>query len=270
MSERLAELQQAFFSAMQSGRSDRVIARLNTARGIPANTGMSIYQHAYSARLYEAIENDHPVLGAYLGDALWATLCEGYVSAYPSRVRSLRHFGDRLPDYLRVTPPFSASGQIAEIAQWERRLLDCFDAADTARAQWDTLLVMPGEAWPILQLRFHPSVQWLRMEWNSIEIWQALKEEHTPPSAADEQTHWLLWRDEDRVTQFRSMDSDETFALRCFLQGNTFAETCEKLMELLAAESIPQRLIELLRLWCESGLIQAWQIEKRADRADTA
>ncbi|MES2670169.1 MAG: DNA-binding domain-containing protein [Pseudomonadota bacterium] len=262
MSAGLAELQRAFLADMRGLVPDAAMEHLASG-GIPAATGIAIYRNAYAARLREALENDHPILGRYLGDALWARMCDGYIAAYPSRVRSLRHFGESLPEYLAGAEPFSASLQLAELARLERRLLDCFDAADADRTDWQSLLEMPHTDWPGLRLRFHPSVQYLRHAWNSIEIWNALKQDTMPPAAVREAGHdtsdWLLWRDDERITRFRSMAFDESLALRHFLYGGDFAGVCELLLQAHPPEAVPGAAIGLLRQWCDGGLVQCWR-----------
>ena len=258
MSAGLAELQRDFLADMRDVAPDAAMEHLASG-DIPAATGIAIYRNAYAARLREALENDHPVLGRYLGDALWARMCDGYIAAHPSRVRSLRHFGESLPEYLAEVEPFSASPQLAEVARLERRLLDCFDAADADRGDWQQLLEMPDTDWPGLHLRFHPSVQWLQHAWNSIEIWNALKQDEMPPATVRETSDWLLWRDDERITRFRSMAFDESLALRHFLQRGDFAGVCETLLEVHPPEAVPSVVIGLVRSWFDEGLVQCWR-----------
>lgn len=258
MSASLAELQRDFLADMRGVAPDASMTHLASG-GIPAATGIAIYRNAYAARLREALENDHPVLGRYLGDGLWARMCDDYIATYPSRVRSLRHFGESLPEYLASVEPFSLSPQLAEVARLERRLLDCFDAADAERADWQSLLGMPDTEWPGLRLRFHPSVQALRHAWNSIDIWNAVKQDEVPPVAARETSDWLLWRDDERITRFRSMAFDESLALRHFLHSGDFASACEALLEVHPPEAVPGVAIGLLRQWCDEGVVQCWR-----------
>ncbi len=258
MSTALTELQRAFLTDMRGITPDAAVTHLVQNSGIPVATGLSIYRNAYAARLREALENDHPVLGQYLGDGLWAQMCDGYINAHPSRVRSLRHFGESLSGYLATSEPFSASPQIAELARLERRLLDCFDAADAGLADWQQLLNMPAGDWPLLRLRFHPSLQYLHHEWNSIDVWSALKAGQTPPPAAPETSEWLMWRDAERVTRFRSMAEDEAIALQQFLNGGDFAGACEALLRVHTAEVVPMAAIGLLHRWCDDGVVQCW------------
>jgi len=267
MSDMLADLQRAFLASMRDADRQDAMPLLARERGIPADTGLAIYRNAYGARLREALDNDHPALGLYLGDDLWARMCDGYIARHPSRVRSLRYFGAALPDYLATTEPFSGSPQIAELARLERCLLDGFDAADAPRAAWSSLTELPGEAWPGLRLRFHPSVMRLRNAWNSVALWQALRNGEAPPEAIEEPSVWLLWRDDERITRFRSLDADEAAAFEAFLSGAAFAEVCERLLAFHAAEAVPAVGVGLLSRWCEEGIVQRWLPDGEADAA---
>ncbi|MGB0132899.1 putative DNA-binding domain-containing protein, partial [Dokdonella sp.] len=192
---------------------------------VDSDIGLGIYANAYHSRLSEALESDHPVLSRYLGDALWEEFCTRFVNDCPSRVRSLRHFGAQAPAWLAATEPFAAHPLISELAEFERLLLDAFDAGDAPRSQWSDIRQLDADAWPRLRLEFHPSVRLLRTACNTVEIWQALKDERDPPATAGScvPAH-LLWRDEERITRFRPVDPDELIALQVsFQEAGDFA-----------------------------------------------
>jgi hypothetical protein len=259
MSSPLADLQRTFLATMRGGDEGALLPRLAAGRYASPEVGLSIYRNAYAARLREALDSDHPTLGIYLGDKHWARMCDGYIAAYPSTVRSLRHFGDGLPEYLRSVEPFSANPQIAELAALERRLLDCFDAADADHAQWEALLAMPDGEWPGLRLRFHPSAQRHRVAWNTVEIWRAIKNEQTPPdSSAAINESWLFWRDEELITRFRSLDDEECIAFAHFLEGGDFSGLCDELLNWRAADAVPPLALGILHRWCLEGLVSHW------------
>lgn len=258
MNSSLAQLQQKFLDTMRGGDAAALLSELASGRNASPAVGLSIYRNAYTSRLREALESDHPVLGRYLGDELWAQLCAGFIGAHPSAVRSLRHFGASLPSYLRGVEPFSANPELAEIAELERLLLDCFDAGDAERATWPSLLAMPEAGWPGLRLRFHPSLRQHRVQWNSVEIWRALKHEETPDRAAATDGHWLLWRDPEQITRFRSVDAEERASLQHFLQGGDFSGVCEQLQRGHRAQNVPAIALQVLDRWCSEGLIAGW------------
>ena len=260
MTSPLAQMQRTFLATMRGGDDRWLLAQLAPGRYASPDLGLAIYRNAYASRLREALENDHPVLGAYLGDELWSLLCTGYIAAHPSSVRSLRHFGDSLPGYLRTVEPFAANPQSAELAALERLLLDCFDAADAECAQWNTLLATPEADWPGLRLGFHPSVRRHPVAWNSVEIWRAIKEQKSPPSAMPASNgHWLIWRDCEFITRFRSLDDEESDVLLHCLEGGDFSGLCERLLQWHAAEAVPSVALRMLNQWCLEGLISDWQ-----------
>jgi len=258
---KLAELQKTFFAAMRgvAEQTDHLMPALALGLNATPATGLAIYQNAYSARLREALENDHPQLGNYLGDQLWRQLCAGYIAAHPSKVGSLRYFGASLPAYMSGVEPFSHSPQTAELAHFERQLLDCFDAADAPLATWQSLLATPPELWPSLCPQFHPSVQLHDANWNSVEIWRALKAEHVPPEAVASDAHWLLWRDDELITRFRSLEPDEVHAYTHFRAGGDFAGLCDQLQDRHEAQAVPAIALGLLQRWCLEGLVTDWR-----------
>ena len=218
---------------------------------------LGIYANAYRLRLRETLETDHEMLGLYLGDTLWDQLTDGYIADQPSTFRSLRQYGDALPEWLRRHPPFAEYPQIAEMADFERRLLTAFDAADTARCALSDLADIPAQRWPMLRLRFHPSVQPFAATTNCIPIWQALKAGHTPPDPSQQQpATWLLWRGTDRLTEFRTLPDHEDALLQHFLAGGDFADGCALLLPLLGEQEVASGALELLSAWLQHGLIR--------------
>jgi len=270
MSVELVALQKAFLASMRGAAanraaSDQLMPALALGRNATPELGLAIYQNAYGARLREVLENDHPQLGKYLGDDLWLQLCGGYIDAHPSTVRSLRDFGASLPGYLAAAAPFSSIPITAELAAFERRLLDCFDAADAPLATWQALLATPIKKWPSLRPQFHPSAQLHHAQWNSVEIWRALKaaalsSAQRPPESCATSADWLLWRDSGQITRFRSLSADEAHAYAHFRAGGDFADLCEALQERHAPELVPGIALGILQGWCNEDVISAWGV----------
>ena len=252
----LRALQEEFLAYLLSGDA-RITEQIVDQAPVGRETRLGIYANAYHVRLKETLETDHEMLGLYLGDALWDQMADGYIDARPSRYRSLRQYGDALPDWLRHNPPFADHPQLAELADLERRLLVSFDAADADRTDHGELAALSPAQWPGLRLRFHPSVQPFRADWNSVEIWQALKAGATPPDAIFQpDAWWLLWRGEDRLTQFRSLPADERAFLQHFLEGGDFADACERLSADHGEDTVAQTALGLLTTWLETGLVK--------------
>jgi len=254
MKPSLKQRQQQMMQALLVG-SDEIANHIIGDQHLDARQRLSIYQSGYRIRLREVIDNDHPVLGSYLGDQLFEQMTEGYIDTHPSTFRSLRHYCDRLPGYLGSDTFFSQHPHIAELARFERCLLSSFDAADRTTVSVADLQQIPPDHWPALQLRFHPSLQLFNTETNAVEIWQAIKGERVPPDAIQLVESWVIWRNRERLTEFRSVDTLEQTLLNCFLQGGDIemaAEITAQTNEVNAAEI----LLTLLFRWLELGWIQ--------------
>lgn len=224
--------------------------------GINADIRMQIYANAYRIRLTETLETDHEVLGIYLGDELFERMAKGYIASQPSAFTSLRSFADALPDYLTQDAFFSQYPIIADIARFERRLLNAFDAFDSERATFARLQALPAEQWPGCQLRFHPSVQLFQCNSNAVETWQALKQQASPPSPDYQgKRAWLLWRGESRLTEFISLSEYQLALLLGFIGGATFAEQCEMMLAFFSDTQAPMQVLQALQAWFQMGLI---------------
>lgn len=217
--------------------------------------GLKAYMHAYSSRLMEALNNDHPCLGAYLGDTLWEQMCTCYIEKHPSQYRSLRNFGNHLPDYLLHADGFKANPEIAELAKLERQFLNCFDATDAETVEFSEFVKLQPEQWPSLGLVFHPSLQLLAQSFNTVAIWQSIKDKKTPESTTKNKNYWLLWRDSDRITSFRSLGMDEYTFFSHFIAHGNFSGLCEKIATMYPVEKVPNIALDFLKRWSDQGLI---------------
>ena len=252
---KLKQLQTDFMAYLTSG--DETISQQVIQQGkIDVATRLHIYSNAYLMRLREAIDNDHPILGVYLGDDLFDQMVAGYIENHPSEVESLRYFADQLPNFLAAAAPFNEHPIIADIARFERALLNAFDAADAQSITVVDLQKVPPENWPLMKLRFHPSMQFFETQWNTVETWQAIKQEQTPPAAEVQgKAYWLLWRNQDRLTEFNSLTEDEYALLTAALRGTDFSGLCEVLFDYYAEIEISQTAVNYLQKWIQLGLI---------------
>lgn len=254
----LRKLQEDFLTYL-TGNTTAIVENVIDQGKIDRQTRLGIYQNAYNVRLKNCIEIDHPMLGLYLGDDLFDLMVTGYIQQHPSRYPSLRQYCNHLPDYLRRNEPFKSYPIIAEIAEFERRLIDAFDAADSCRATETELQSLPAESWPEMKLAFHPSVRVFEAHWNSVECWQALKNEMTPPEARKEEVWWIIWRNRERLTQYRSLAVDGFVLYQCFKDHYTFSDACELLREHLPENQISLASVNHLQSWSSLGIIEAFK-----------
>ncbi|MFT5674850.1 MAG: hypothetical protein ACI808_000778 [Paraglaciecola sp.] len=254
----LAKIQQEFMSLLQV--NDRTIEQQVITQGQLSNgQRVDIYRSAYRIRLRGVIDDDHEMLGLYLGDELFECLVNGYIDAMPSQHPSLRFFADRLPDYLRSTLPFAEHPILSEIAGFERALLNAFDSADAESLSNQVLQQIPAENWPYLSFEFHPSLSFYQCHWNAIESWQSLKSAEPPPIAklSEQNIVWAIWRGPGKLTEYKPVQPIESNVLKYMQDGLLFAEICELMQSQMPESQIATTLYGYISLWLQRGWIVA-------------
>lgn len=249
----LAETQNAFMRFLLKGDGD--VASIITGGDDVGNSRLTIYHNAYRARLREALETDHDMLWIYLGDELFAEMVGAYIDAHPSSLRSLRHFGNALPSFLANREPFDSVPAIAELATFERLLMDVFDAASAPRLDLVRLREVPPEAWPELRLQLHPSARLFEFRSNAVDIWKALKAGKTPPECMEDTQRWLIWRSRERLSEFMPLDPLSFELLIRAQKGASFADMCSLLAEHVQLEQGGAAWMEYLCNWLDIGLV---------------
>lgn len=227
-----------------------VDAYITDSGPIDKQTRLDIYSNAYKLRLRGVIDTDHEILSYYLGDELFDRLVEGYIQTHPSNHTSLRDFCKDLPKYLENNAPFKDHPVIAELARFEQTLLFAFDANDADTSNMLALNKLSTEDWPNIKIRFHPSMQLFECHYNCIDIWQALKKQATPPSAHKlEYSAWVVWRNNQKITEFRSLELSELVSIKTFLKGGTLSEVCEQLLQHHPESEVSKVAVTYLSDW---------------------
>ena len=253
----LRELQQsiqAYVLARGPGAQTEVLA----SPSVSAETRLEIYANAYRVRLQEALAGDFPALCAMVGAERFAHLAAAYTDAYPSGHFSIRYFGQHLHAFLASSEDFRNEPWVSELAAFEWRLGEAFDAAHAPPLTAESLAELAPAAWANIRLALHPSVRRLDFGWNVTEIWQAIDRDETPgtPLAYPHPLAWLIWRQELK-TFFRSLEREEAWALDAVLNGTRFSELCEGLCRWLPEHEVAQRAAGFLRRWINDRLVTA-------------
>lgn len=219
--------------------------------------GLQIYSYAYRSRLIEVLGSDHEKLTIFLGAKEFDRLAGEFVATHPSQVRSLRHYGARLPEFLQASDHPEAA-RAAQLCHFERTLLDVYDSPSDDQLNPDTLQALAPEAWPTLTLTPHSSLRIFVDETTAIPVWQICNQAKKQPWPVSDGAGepWALWRDRSRVCQFRHMEKTECAAMQAMLiEQKSLAEAAEDLIELVAAESLAPLLQGWLQQWFVDGLV---------------
>ena len=266
----LSALQQHMMGYLQDNAAGKTSKHLEPLQQLihsdsPA-AGLQIYGHAYSSRLIEVLQSDHEKLHQFLGEQAFTALAAQYVVEHPSQVRSLRYFGDQFPEFLRRSDHPEAR-LLNELCGFERLLMTAYDAPAAAQVAHQALAELPPEHWPSLVLQAHSSLRLFADTTGAVPTWQRCNQpvntdEPVPDLAyraqENEEALWVVWRDRDRICQFRNLHPAEQIALRSMLaDNNTLAATAELLMDALPAERLATDLKQWLDRWFDDGLVSS-------------
>ncbi len=218
--------------------------------GSSTDDRLAIYRNAYRSRLRDVLRSDHPATAAGLGSRFEA-LARAFAEHRPTASTSLRHAGDRFPEFI-AEQPLDDAPRHAELARFERILLDAFDAADAPRCR----PIVPHQG-VMTGLKFHPSVRRLQTRWNTVARWHAAREGAPLPAVASEPAHWIIWRTQERTTSFRAISADEARLIDCLLGGASLAEACEALATTVPIAAIAEFVVGCLTRWIADAMVSA-------------
>lgn len=253
MTASLADLQSKFQARLMTGDQD-----------IDAHLGgggpfMGVYDFAYKARLVEILQDDFEGLHTLLGDERFDQAARAYLDTHPSTYRSARWVGREFPDWLAQTAPWSDTPEAVAMARFEWALGLAFDAEDAAPIGFDEIAQVPPEAWPLLTLTIHPSVNVIDLTHDVAPFHRAAKAQEDPeaaPAPFDTPETWATWRDGDALqAMYRELESDEAAMLIAAMDGSAFDVLCEVVAREGEPDQAAMRAAGLLRLWIESGWV---------------
>jgi len=185
-----------------------------------------------------------------MGEAAFGREMAAYLKACPSTSPSLRHIGERLPDYLsRQNEP-----QLADLARLEWAVLNAFDAADACVLTVDDMAHIPAEAWQDLHFEPHPSVRLLQVSDCASEAWHAhRRKQPLHDRQSDTVSPLRVWRNhEGPAVKTHSIECHTL--LGALSDGLSFAQGCERLATVMPPDEVAQTathcLLELLHSGC--------------------
>ncbi len=252
---RVSSLQARFQNAILTrggGFDDAIVA---TER-VSAAQRIEIYANAYRSRLIECLRESYSALHTLLGDDAFERLCRAYIDSHTPHHYSVRWYGDRLATYLRGTAPYRDHPYLAELAEFEWRLMESFDASDAPPVTVEEMSSIPPDRWPSLTFALHPSLRRLELAWNVAAIRSAVDEERDPPSPqkGDQPAPWIIWRNQLRQF-YRSLPDAEAWMLTHAQRGEHFAALCEGLCQWKDESEVAVHAAGLLKQWIIDGLV---------------
>ncbi|MGH8334986.1 MAG: HvfC/BufC family peptide modification chaperone [Pseudomonas fluorescens] len=257
---RLNDWQLAFEDYLLGARSTAnpvLGAHLIGGPTLDVNTGLAIYHNAYQARLLEVLRGDFPAIWHWLGDDEFEQLAAAYIRHYPSGHYSLRWFGKGFEAFIREHLVAEQSAPLAELAALEWAFTLAFDAPLGIPMTLQDMTLLAPEDWPTLRVSPSPTLQWCECAFNSVALWQSVKNETPfPGSTALDEPHIVVISRSELVCQYRSLESAEANALKGMFQGGLdFAQLCSNLSARYG-EGAPLQAVTWLKQWIHDGWLE--------------
>lgn len=261
----LKQQQNSFQRYLLEGQPDFLEMVVGTTT-VSAESRLMIYNNAYRYRLIDALASNFPVLYLYLGAEQFHSLASSYMNTHPSVYRSIRWYGDQLPNFLYECDEYRDHPYCSELAEFEWCMTLAFDSADALALTIDDIICLPPESWVNMRFQAHPALRRINFHWNIVAIWEAISTDNTPPALehTDCATPWLIWRHE-LENQFCTLPTDEAWAIDALLNGATFGEIGEGLCQWVTEEEAGLRAASFLKSWIQAGLITNITLEQEAN-----
>src|SRR5271168_1301582 len=251
----LRELQRSFQDRVLWHRRG-IESQLNDAQDEDFGPRLDTYVAGYRTRLMEVLGVSYPVLKAALGDDEFEQEARCYIESTDSRHFSVRNYGAALGQRLeeRLSTPRKLA--LKELAQWEWRLADVFDAADDAPLDVQELAAVPPGLWPALSFSLRACVRCFDTRTNAVQWWRGANGLCEMPTelTVSAPGRWLIWR-RGVITLFRSLDPLESELLEKLREGASFGLLCETMAVQVGDSDAPQRTASLLRGWLAEEII---------------
>jgi len=231
---KLAELQNDFQRALFDTECKGADWISESARGLSARKRLDIYYNAYRFRLIDVLMDTFEHTAIYLGDDWFNQLAMDYVQSHPSTYKNIGLYGKDFPGFLAEQLP--EDKEVSEIALMDWKLRRAFDGADSGVMTLEDLQQLAGEEG--FRLQAVPTLTTCTQHFNSLEIWNAINQDQTPPVVEQlpEPIELLIWR-KGHSPHFRSLAKIESAAIACvcsqYMPGDTHGATLEAIGTLL-------------------------------------
>ncbi len=249
MSKNLQRLQMEFQAYIQE-RSIDIFPDIATPSSISRQSRLTIYQEAYFTRLIDALICDFPATQRLIGETLFSQLAKQYIKQYPSQQASLHGLGRHFPLFLE-----QHHSLWSELARFELALVNAFEAIDAPMMTMTKLQQIPADQWDQLRFHFHPSVQLLFLQWNTVFLWKNLHKIKPPRvKQCHQKQTWLVWR-QHHESYFVKLNRHEAWALQAAIQNRPFAEICQGLQQWTPQKQLILFATQLLTTWVQRQLL---------------
>lgn len=249
----LRELQENFQNYILNN-DQSVIGQIRDMDDMTGAERAALYKEGYALRLIEITGKDFPHLKTFMGEAAFDELAFAYLQAHPSNHFNVMYFDRYFTQFLAQLE--TAEPVQIELARYEWEIAQTLITADAPQLTVEDLGAVPPEQWGDMTLSFHPSAHLFSMHSNAPAIWAALCDGSEPPEfeAFDQPATWMMWRF-NQLVYFIELNDARTWMYNALVDGKTFGDICEGLMDFMSEEEVAQFACLSLRDWFLEGAI---------------
>ena len=249
---KLAELQNDFQRALFDTECKGADWISESARGLPARKRLDIYYNAYRFRLVDVLLDTFEHTAIYLGDDWFNQLAMDYVQSHPSTCKNIGLYGKDFPSFLAEQLPDDI--EVSELAIMDWKLRRAFDGADSGVMTLEDLQHLAGAE--NIRLQPVPTLTRCRQHFNSLEIWNAINQDQTPPEveALPEPIELLIWR-KGHSPHFRSLSKIESAAITRVCVGDTLEAIGAALEKGFPEVDVATEFGVMLHRWLDDEII---------------
>ena len=218
---------------------------------------LSIYAHAYTARLLECLQSEFPAVNQAVGDEAFAQFVSGYLQQRPSTSYTLTELGRRFPDYLQEARPLREGDEstpdfadfLIEIARLERTYSEVFDAPgpeSLSSLATTVLSQLTPSRFAESRLLFHETVRLMTLQFPSHDYCSAVRKNCDLPLMQLCETPLLIFR-KDYVVRRMVISPLQFLILRKLQDGATIGDVLNNIAA--EREDAPDSLTEDIHSW---------------------
>jgi uncharacterized protein (UPF0276 family) len=220
----------------------------------PVTGRLSIYHHAYRARLAEVLADTYAKTYLYMGSDSFDVHARAFAVAHPPRTRSLNRYGEGLVEALRTQYPDNP--ELHELAQLDWDLRTRFDSADVAALA--SAAAQASDTWTTRPGVLHPSALLRAITTSVVGVWNAIHTDDDVPEAValPAPATLLVWR-KGHQPHFRTLDAAEAAWVQALHAGASVHDACAALLGSGLWQGDPTVLGGWLAQLLDDGLVRA-------------
>ena len=211
MSAVLARRQRWLYAAIVDANGPRNPTKVLGNSAVPAALGLSVYRHAYRARLRDCLADDFTAVAQVMGERAFAKMADVFIAACPPVDATLNAYGRFFPPWL-LTTRIAARIRLAELARLEWALVEAIHAATAPSLSGAALAGVAPHAWGTIRLIVTPSLRVLPCRFNTNAVYEAFRIAKPLPAPQRGSGGIAVIRNTDGLMRF-TLDADETRVL---------------------------------------------------------